>query len=69
MKDTEWIIKQVDASMAMEGMPLTTKDKDRIRFCVGDNQKVESTVQDLVRQYVTESEMKYNNNLAKIDMN
>lgn len=30
MKDTEWIIKQVDASMAMEGMPLTSKDKDRI---------------------------------------
>ncbi len=55
MKDTEWIIKQVDASMAMEGMPLTSKDKDRIRFCVGDNQKVESTIQDLVRQYVTES--------------
>lgn len=69
MKDTEWIIKQVDASMAMEGMPLTSKDKDRIRFCAGDNQKVESTIQDLVRQYVTESELKYNNNFAKIDMN
>ena len=69
MKDTEWIIKQVDASMAMEGMPHTSRDKDRIRFCVGDNQKVESTVQDLVRQYVTESELKYNNNFAKIDMN
>lgn len=57
MKDTEWIIKQVDASMTMEGMPLTSKDKDRIRSCVGDNQKVESTIQDLVRQYVTESEL------------
>ena len=63
MKDTEWIIKQVDASMAMEGMPLTSKDKDRIRFCVEDNQKVESTIQDLVRQYVTESELKYGQRL------
>lgn len=63
MKDTEWIIKQVDASMAMEGMPLTRKDKDRIRFCVGNNQKVESTIQDLVRQYVTESELKYGQRL------
>ena len=63
MKDTEWIIKQVDASMAMEGMPLTSKDKDRIRFCVGDNQKVESTIQDLVRKYVPESELKYGQRL------
>ena len=44
-------------------MPLTSKDKDRIRFCVGDNQKVERTIQDLVRQYVTESELKYGQRL------
>ena len=40
MKDKEWIIKQTDASMRLEGMPLTDQDKDRIRSCVGDQEKL-----------------------------
>lgn len=31
MGDIEKIVREVDSSMAMEGMPLTREDKDRIR--------------------------------------
>ena len=37
--------------MAMEGMHLTSKDKDRIRFCVGDNWKVKSVIHELAEEY------------------
>ena len=63
MRNIELIIKQVDASMAMEGMPLTKKDKDRIRCCIGDNQKEENTIHDLVNQYITQSELRYGQRL------
>ncbi|MEG1017142.1 MAG: hypothetical protein RSE36_04975 [Oscillospiraceae bacterium] len=36
----ERIIEQVDSSMTMEGMPLTKTDKERIRTCAGNNDKV-----------------------------
>ena len=50
MKDKEWIIKQTDASMRLEGMPLTDQDKDRIRSCVGDQEKVELSLIHIYRQ-------------------
>lgn len=31
MSDMESILREVDSSMAMEGMPLHSEDKDRIR--------------------------------------
>ena len=34
MSDTERIIANVNATMAMEGMPLTNDDKMRIRDCL-----------------------------------
>lgn len=51
MQSIEFIIQQVDASMTMEDMPLTEEDKERIRFCIGDNKKVKQEVQKLVQQY------------------
>lgn len=59
MRNIELIIKQVDASMSMEGMPLTDNDKNRIRFCIGDNDKVEATINSLVNKYMMQSELKY----------
>ena len=35
MKDLERMIEDVNASMAMEGMPLTEEDKARMRHCAG----------------------------------
>ena len=51
MKDKEWIIKQTDASMRLEGMPLIDQDKDRIRSCVGDQENVEYVIGELVDSY------------------
>ena len=51
MKDKEWIIKQTDASMRLEGMPLTDQDKDRIRSCVCEQEKVEYDIGELVDSY------------------
>ena len=63
MPDIELIIKQVDASMAMEGMPLTENDKERIRLCIGDDQKVESTISSLVNKYTLKLENSYEQRL------
>lgn len=51
MKDIERVIEQVNSSMAMEGMPLTNTDKDRIRRCAGDNTKVDKEIAKLVRKH------------------
>ena len=41
MGDIEKIVREVDSSMAMEGMPLTHEDKDRIRKCLSEPSSVE----------------------------
>lgn len=59
MRNIELIIKQVDASMAMEDMPLTEKDRERIRLCVGDDKRVEDTIDVLVNQYTVKRGQEY----------
>ena len=56
MKDLERIIKDVDASMAMEGMPLTEEDKERIRHCAGDKKKTEQVIAELIRKHSVKAE-------------
>lgn len=56
MQSIEVIIQQVDASMTIENMPLTEEDKKRIRFCIGDNKKVEQEIQKLIQQYTVRVE-------------
>ena len=51
MRSTEQKIRIVDATMAMEGMPLTDEDKKRLRDIFDGNATVEKTVQDLVRKH------------------
>lgn len=51
MKDIERVIEQVDGSMSMEGMPLTSNDKDRIRRCAGDDKKVDKEIAELIRKH------------------
>lgn len=55
MRNIETIIKEVNGSMAMEGMPLTEDDKTRIRFCAGDKDKVEKTIAELVAKHTPTS--------------
>jgi len=51
MSDLESIVREVDGSMAMEGMPLNAEDKDRIRRCLSDMHFLEKTVGSLVEKH------------------
>ena len=53
MKDKEWIIKQTDASMRLEGMPLT------------DQEKVEHVIGELVDSYRKSVSVKDISNIRK----
>ena len=59
----ERIIEQVNSSMAMEGMPLTKKDKERIRTCAGNDDKVERMVSELVKKHSAAMEPAYEQRL------
>lgn len=51
MRDTEQKIREVNATMAMEGMPLTDEDKDRLRDIFDGKVTVERTVRQLVQKH------------------
>ncbi len=51
MKNLELMIKDVNASMTMEGMPLTEEDKARLRYCAGDKEKSDKIVADLIQKH------------------
>ena len=51
MGDIEKIVREVDSSMAMEGMPLTREDKDRIRKCLSEPSAVEYMISSLLAKH------------------
>lgn len=51
MNEIERIVKEVDGSMAMEGMPLTVTDKDRIRTCLTNPTDVDGTIRALLAKH------------------
>lgn len=51
MSEIERIIKEVDSSMKMEGLPLTTMDKDRIRSCLADPSSMDSIIRALLSKH------------------
>lgn len=51
MGDIEKIVREVDSSMAMEGMPLTHEDKDRIRKCLSEPSAVEHMISSLLAKH------------------
>lgn len=51
MSDIESIVREVDSSMAMEGMPLYSEDKERIRKCLADLGSLEKIVGSLVEKH------------------
>ena len=51
MSDTERIIENVNASMAMEGMALTDSDKKRITDCLTGKKSYEDTMKELIELY------------------
>lgn len=48
MNEIEKIVEEVDGSMAMEGMPLTAADKDRIRICLTNPSDLDGIIRALL---------------------
>jgi hypothetical protein len=51
MKDIEKLIGEVNGTMAMEGMPLTDDDKNRIRTCLRDEDLYRKTLKELITKH------------------
>ncbi len=51
MSESERIIANVNATMSMEGMPLTDEDKERIRLCLSGKKSFEVAVSELINHY------------------
>lgn len=60
MGDIESILREVDSSMAMEGMPLHTEDKNRIRKCLTDPSNLEKVIGTLVEKHTVPARMRKN---------
>lgn len=48
MSEIDRIINEVNGSMAIEGMPLTNEDKERIRVSLSDNEKYKKILKELI---------------------
>lgn len=51
LSNNERIIENVNATMNMEGMPLTSEDKELARKCLEGEQKFEEAIKILIKQY------------------
>ena len=49
---TEKLIKEVDGSMAIEGMSLTDDDKNRIRYCVENPKQLDVILKRLINKHM-----------------
>ena len=51
VNDIERKVREIDASMAMEGMPLTEEDKERIRRVINDPESADDICSELVQKH------------------
>jgi len=51
MQNIEKTIDQINGSMAMEGMPLTDQDKDRLRECLSGKTSFDEMIKRLVKKH------------------
>jgi len=51
MSEIEKIINEVDSSMAMEGLPLTVEDRERIKSCLIDPGTLNTVLADLLKKH------------------
>jgi len=47
----ERVIREVDSSMTMEGLPLTKDDKNRIRKCLTDPSALDGVIGNLLAKH------------------
>ena len=57
MSEIDKIIVNVDSSMAMEDMPLTQEDIDRIRICLSNPDIMDELLAELLQKHTVISEM------------
>lgn len=55
MVDIEKIIKNVDATMSMENMPLTEENKNMLRECLAGSVSFDTALNTLLNKYFHES--------------
>ncbi len=53
-EDIEKTIRYVDASLSMEGMPLTESDKESIRACLSGETSTDAAVRKIIDEYKTD---------------
>ena len=63
MCDIEKIVREVDSSMTMEGMPLTHEDKDRIHKCLSEPSAVEHVISSLLAKHTSSCQIEEINRL------
>lgn len=51
MRDVEQTIREVNGTMAIEGMPLTDEDKNRLRSILHGEISYEAAVQAIIKKY------------------
>ena len=51
VENIENIIKNIDFSMKMEDMPLTTEDKYRLRICMNGEKDIKEVLQDTIKKH------------------
>lgn len=51
MSDMEKIISEVDSSMAMEGMPLTDEDRERLYVYLNDPSALQQMLSELIKKH------------------
>ena len=56
MRDIEKTIDQINGSMAMEGMPLTPQDKERLRECLSGKTSFDEMIKRLVKKHTQKKE-------------
>lgn len=56
MSDVDKIISEIDSSMAMEGLPLTSEDKERIRQYLADPSVLDQLIRDIIKKYTVDTD-------------
>ena len=51
MSEVDRIINEVDSSMAMEGLPLSSADKERISVCLNNPKMLDSMIKELLNKH------------------
>ena len=51
MGNNRWVLRNVDSTMTMEGMPLDDEDRRRILNCLEGKKSFQQTVDELILHY------------------